>query len=263
MFDVRRLFQLTGLIITAVLLASCDSLTTPPAGGRVNLSLLDIGRGEANSTRFEWTVSNPEQLPVHCIFDPGDGSPVTELAGCSPEWVDHMFVPEDGFHEASVSIYADGTQVARRTRFVVTGYTDMPENVTSAMLEGVNGLRSEVRQCGSSRMPAVAPVVWNSLLEAAAQGHSDWMAEKGTLSHTGDGGSNPGARIAAEGYEFATWNENVAMGSPSVERVLASFMNSPGHCRAIMNPAVTELGAAVALSDSGDPYWTQKFARPR
>lgn len=252
-------------MLMAVFLASCDSLTTPQLGHRVSLSALETGRGVANSIRFSWTVSNPGQLSVHCIFDPDDGSAVTVMPDCSPGWVDNKYAPQDGVHEVSVSVHADGNQVARRTLFMVIGHMDMPDDFTGEMLDGVNELRSAPRYCGAAHMPAVAPLTWNSLLEAAAQGHSDWMAESGTFSHEGKDGSDPGARIAAEGYMFSTWGENIAMRSPSVERVLALFMNSPGHCRGIMNPAVTELGAAVALAES-DPavsYWTQNFARPR
>ena len=52
-------------------------------------------------------------------------------------------------------------------------------------------------------------------------------------------------------------SENVAMGQQNEEEVMKSWLSSPGHCANIMNPNVTEVGAA----HSGD-YWTQLFAAP-
>lgn len=92
----------------------------------------------------------------------------------------------------------------------------------------------------------------------AASGHSQDMAEHGIMSHVGSDGSNPGERITREGYSFSTWGENVAWGYPTVERVMAGWVSSAGHCKNIMNPRFTEFGAAEI-----DRYWTQVFARPR
>lgn len=50
----------------------------------------------------------------------------------------------------------------------------------------------------------------NLKLEAAATGHSLWMLENDTFSHTGAGGSDPGARMAAQGYRAMPWGENLA-----------------------------------------------------
>ena len=63
---------------------------------------------------------------------------------------------------------------------------------------------------------AGAPVqvlTYNTELEQAAQGHSEWILETDTFSHTGAGGSDPGDRIVAAGYELTgswTWRENLA-----------------------------------------------------
>ena len=64
-------------------------------------------------------------------------------------------------------------------------------------------------------------------------------------------------RLSKAGYKWSTWAENVAMGQQNEEEVMKSWLSSPGHCANIMNPNVTEVGAA----HSGD-YWTQLFAAP-
>lgn len=50
-------------------------------------------------------------------------------------------------------------------------------------------------------------------LEKAAVAHSEWMLRTNTFSHTGEGGSNPGTRMADAGYVFKgsyVWRENLA-----------------------------------------------------
>ena len=134
-----------------------------------------------------------------------------------------------------------------------------PDGVAAQLLAQVNAERTAGRSCGARG--AFAPthaLVYEARLGAAAQDHSDDMLARGTMSHTGGDGSNPGQRIARTGYEAATWGENVAYGYASVDAVMAGWLGSDGHCANLMNPGFTEFGAG----ESGR-YWTQKFARPR
>ena len=78
------------------------------------------------------------------------------------------------------------------------------------------------------------------------------------LTHTGEGGSDPGDRITAAGYTWRTYGENVAVGYSSEEDVINGWINSPGHCKNIMNGNFVHM--AVARQDR---YWTQEFAAPR
>jgi Ca2+-binding RTX toxin-like protein len=57
------------------------------------------------------------------------------------------------------------------------------------------------------------PLAPNDLLHNAALDHSQWMLSTDTFSHTGQGGSDPGARMSAAGYVFTgawAWGENIA-----------------------------------------------------
>ncbi|MFK8025187.1 MAG: CAP domain-containing protein [Ilumatobacter sp.] len=123
------------------------------------------------------------------------------------------------------------------------------------ILDLVNDVRSD---------HGLRPVSLSERLSAAAQGHTERMASDGAIFHTDpDDGSNPGTRISRTGYKFATWGENVAAGFPTADAVMKAWMNSPGHCKNVLNPAFTELG--VGLVTGGNVYnqfWTQKFARP-
>lgn len=83
------------------------------------------------------------------------------------------------------------------------------------------------------------------------------MADHKTMSHVGSDGSKLGARVTREGYQWSTVGENVAWGYRTVASVMAGWLASSGHCKNIMNPYFTELGAAEV-----NYYWTQVFARP-
>lgn len=122
----------------------------------------------------------------------------------------------------------------------------------------VNEIRSEGCNCGDDYFPPADDLVWNDTLELAAQNHSDDMNEHDNLSHTGSDGSDPGDRLHTVGYEWSTYGENVAVGFSSGEDVIEGWLDSPGHCRNIMNGNVTQMGVATSGS-----YWTQVFAKPK
>jgi uncharacterized protein YkwD len=130
------------------------------------------------------------------------------------------------------------------------------------MLTRVNNERQQARTCGSSLYAATSPLAWHCSLEAAAQIHSTDMADNNFFSHTGSDGSNAGQRISATGYSWRAWGENIAAGYATVESVVTGWLDSPGHCGNIMNPIVTEMGAASTSNSSADfqIYWTQVFA---
>lgn len=60
--------------------------------------------------------------------------------------------------------------------------------------EGLSAFRLD----GSARQ-VLAP---NALLHDASDTHGAWMLATDTFSHTGAGGSSPGARMAEAGYDF-------------------------------------------------------------
>lgn len=123
------------------------------------------------------------------------------------------------------------------------------------LLRLVNEVRTSGCNCGGEQMPAVAPVSWNSLLEKAAADHSRDMQQNNFFSHTGSNGSTIGERVTKAGFIWRSCGENIAKGYPDEQSVVEGWINSPGHCKNIMNAGFTLMGVAK----SGD-YWTQVFA---
>lgn len=94
-------------------------------------------------------------------------------------------------------------------------------------------------------------------LMAAAQNHTNLMAERNEITHQFPGQPGVGDRISQAGYRWRTFAENVAQGQSSPEQVVSSWMNSPGHRENLLNPEFQHLGVGYA-----NDFWTQKFARP-
>lgn len=135
------------------------------------------------------------------------------------------------------------------------------------MLSHINAARSQDRQCGSQRFTAVKPLVWNCSLEAAAQRHTDDMAEHDYFSHTGSDGQEVQHRVSDSGYTWQAVGENIAAGHLSSDAAIKGWLDSPGHCRNIMSDAFTEVGMASTkpsdASASYPSYWAQVLANPR
>ncbi|MEU4693527.1 CAP domain-containing protein [Actinoplanes sp. NPDC023714] len=95
-------------------------------------------------------------------------------------------------------------------------------------------------------------------LTTAARGHSAWMAQTGTFSHTGRSNSNFVARSKAAGYAKPS-AENIAWGYRTAAQVVNGWMNSPGHRTNILNCKSKTVGVGAVFSANGTPYYTQDF----
>lgn len=73
-----------------------------------------------------------------------------------------------------------------------------------------------------------------------------------------------GQRISRQGYPWRTYGEDIAVGYPTVSSVLQGWLGSEGHCRNLMDPAFTEIGAGYTIGPfGGNPaslYWTFDLA---
>jgi uncharacterized protein YkwD len=106
------------------------------------------------------------------------------------------------------------------------------------------------------------PLNSNPNLTTAAQGHSDDMATNHYFDHNSQNGDTPWDRMNAAGYTGWTLaGENIAEGQKTPQDVMDAWMNSEGHRANILNCAFNDIGVGYAVSDDGDPYWTQDFGQ--
>lgn len=105
------------------------------------------------------------------------------------------------------------------------------------------------------------PLTVDPKLTAAAQVHSDDMADRNFFDHASPEGYHADHRIEAAGYRWSSWGENIARGQKDPAAVMESWMNSPGHRANILNCSFKQIGVGVRTG-SGGPWWTQVFASP-
>lgn len=128
------------------------------------------------------------------------------------------------------------------------------------------------------------PLKQNAQLAVSAETHSTNMAERDFFAHCDlDTGDGPGVRIAATGYSYNAWAENIAAGYATPADVMSGWMNSSGHRANILSTSVREIGVGYVLQsdDAGNVrqdangdcsadsfnhgpyrrYWTQNFGR--
>lgn len=264
-----------GILGVSLLLASCNQTSTstptatPPASGTITTgeTLSPLGVAAASSMtvgqtkQFNVTVNGAAPTPGQLVWTTSNSAVVT--------------VTQTGFATAngagSATIRA--ALASNRAAFIdfpvtVTATTSTPPVTTppntafaQRVLELTNAARAQARTCGTTSYAATTPLAYNAQLEGAAQGHASDMATKNYFSHTSQDGRTFSQRITAAGYAWRTIGENIAAGQSTPESVVSGWLQSPGHCANIMNPAFKELGVGYTYSASSTyrHYWVQDF----
>ena len=132
------------------------------------------------------------------------------------------------------------------------------------LLLAVNAVRAAGAVCGTNVYRATQGLNWNNMLQQSAANHSRDMAQNHMFSHVSTDGGSLLQRLQATGYSLSAAGENIAAGQSSVQEVIASWLNSPGHCKNMMEPSYQDIGVACIRND-GAPYgfyWTMNLARP-
>jgi uncharacterized protein YkwD len=103
-------------------------------------------------------------------------------------------------------------------------------------------------------------------LTSSAQRYTVEMVRRNVFSHTAPGGSNPGARMTAAGYQWSWAGENIASGYPTPLAVVTGWMHSQGHCYNMLAPVFSNIGVGVSPHATGaanvPSTWTQDFGLP-
>ena len=81
-----------------------------------------------------------------------------------------------------------------------------------------------------------------------------------SFSHTRPNGEGCFTALDEVGAVYSGAGENIARGQMTVERVMASWMSSPGHYANIMRESYTRIGVAHVVID-GVRLWVQLFLR--
>jgi uncharacterized protein YkwD len=137
--------------------------------------------------------------------------------------------------------------------------TDLRERdrVRAEMLVHVNAARKKA---------GLRPLKGNALLDKAAQRHAEDMLARGYFAHRSPSGTTVRERARAADYDWRSIGENIAFGQTSVDEVMETWLDSPGHRKNILTASFTELGLGIAMGLGRDGkyqiYWVQNFGAP-
>jgi LysM repeat protein len=119
-----------------------------------------------------------------------------------------------------------------------------------ALIDAVNSLRT------ANGLPVYQT---DSILMSIAQGHSDYQAAIGQVTHTGAGGTRPKDRAAAAGYGGGGTffiSENIAGSSNlSIDGVISMWLGDSLHTQTMLGSTYQDIGAGVSESN-GFVYYT-------
>lgn len=112
------------------------------------------------------------------------------------------------------------------------------------------------------------PLTLNATLSQAADAHSEDMACRDFVDHTGSDGSNWFGRIRAQGYSYSRATENIYVGNPDFggtpQGAFNWWMSSQVHRDNILDPLVSEVGIGYVYNPNSTyrGYYTLVFASP-
>jgi uncharacterized protein YkwD len=131
------------------------------------------------------------------------------------------------------------------------GYS--PDGEEHAFLDLINTYR---RQNGAGNLSL------QNQLGAAADHHSQDMADKNYFSHKLSNGDSAEQNIERFGYtNWSAVGENIAAGHETAKAVMDAWKSSPEHDQGMRNKAFTEIGIGRAYNKSSKYgwYWTTTF----
>jgi uncharacterized protein YkwD len=91
------------------------------------------------------------------------------------------------------------------------------------------------------------------------------MAVNNYFAHLSPAGSAARERVVDVGYAYKLVAENIAAGQLTLDKVLAAWLASEGHCANLMQPAVRDVALACASEQGATypTYWTLNIAASR
>jgi uncharacterized protein YkwD len=120
--------------------------------------------------------------------------------------------------------------------------------------EQVNEARRRGAACGEHERVEAGPLTLSAELACAARAHAGAMAARGFFSHVDPEGRRSTERAARHGFHGLV-AEDLAWGQGTSREVVDSWLQSPGHCRALMSTRHSSFGIGHAEGTRGKPFW--------
>lgn len=140
----------------------------------------------------------------------------------------------------------------------------LPDEVSRRL----NAARASGAVCHRHGLMVGDPIHWSDSLAKVALSQSREMVLLRQMGHRDSRNRGLGERLRASDYVFSSAVENVAVGYPSLDDVVAAWLGSEGHCDNLMNQSVVEFGLACSedaeLGSAGEGrYWSLVLGAPK
>ncbi|NNE27526.1 MAG: CAP domain-containing protein [Saprospiraceae bacterium] len=122
------------------------------------------------------------------------------------------------------------------------------------VIESINKFRARGCKCGGEYFPPASALEWNEVLYKSAFLHAKSMYEENYFSHISPDGKDVGDRLDVLGYKWQYAGENLGEGQKNFDEVMHDWIESPTHCKMMMNPNMKEIGVAKY-----NKFWVQHF----
>lgn len=145
-----------------------------------------------------------------------------------------------------------------------------PEDVSELednLLPRINRARAEDGTCGegddATGHPPGLPLALDPTLRCAARVHAGTLARSGSLSHEDPDGHGVLVRTKLAGYGGITRHQVLASGFLRASEVIDAWLESPTHCRAVLDGDISEAGVGIARDpDEGVPFFVVVTGEP-
>lgn len=233
----------------SILFSNCNKESNLPVPEIERIVFTDAHTVEVNVKALEATNDK-----VNLLVTDLQGK-TFEFAGYSESPIKLSTLPAGNVYTFQLQLERDGETSNFSTKsppILASAYKDANFNRID-MLRKINQIRQTGQTCGGKLMPAVEHLVWNDLLENAAEMHSLDMDEQNFFDH-----ANPVTKEQLDGrlqkvnYPFRRAIENIAKDYSTLDEVMNAWMESELHCINLMDPTVKEVGAFKQ-----GVYWTQ------
>ncbi|MFL6618453.1 MAG: CAP domain-containing protein [Povalibacter sp.] len=215
------------------------------------------GRLRDALTRAQYQAVNSASMHI-------EGAPTNEalMSALLSNYCEQLTNP--AFTTIGISQKSKDVYIVVAQPFAAPGVRDA-QKIAEQVLALVNKARAQPRKCGSKSFVAAPPVALSAVLNRAALIHAQDMAQHNFFEHEGSDGSTPADRATRVGYQWRNIAENIAAGPTTAETVVQGWIDSPGPCANIMDPAYAEMGIAYATNPKSQAwiYWSQEFGRSR
>lgn len=219
-----------------------------------NLSIIDASTVEIDTNLEE--LGNSETINVLAVNHLNDS---LTLEGFSELPVRVSDLPPGYVYTFHLQLQNDKKRKTQRSEFGPPSLPTLASNNVDTNIDRIDLIKqiNEVRQtqqtCGSKIMPAVAPLIWNDLLEDASELHAKDMA-----ANNFSAGTNPATGVSvfdhvkAVNYPYVTITAQFGVSYTSATTTVERLIGVDSICESLMDAKFKEVGTF----SQGD-YWIQ------